>query len=94
MAIQVVLVARAFPFKAEFGGGFGARVYDAEAKQSTVAPGKFTSYEAARDWAKRKAHEMMAGRPYRLASLKQNAKNQNRFYDANLWAASSPVTQS
>jgi hypothetical protein len=85
MDFQVLLVARAFPFKAEFGAGFGARVYDAIAKQSTVAPAKFDSYEAARDWAKRKAHDMMAGRPYRLASIKQSKKNQNRFYDANLW---------
>lgn len=83
--MQVILTVRAFPFKAEYGGGFGARVHDVVAKQSFPIPGRFDTYEAARDAAKAEAHRMMGSRPYRLASIKQNSRNQNRFYDANIW---------
>ncbi len=84
--MRIVLVVRAFPFKQEYGGGFGARVYDAVAKLSHPLPGRFECYEQARDAAKSEAHRMMGGRPYRLASIKQGRTNQNRFYDANIWA--------
>jgi hypothetical protein len=86
MTTQCLYVLRAFPFKQEFGGGFGARVFDVTAKQSTLAPSRFDSYEAARDWAIAQGHTLMADRPYRRASVKQSKANQNRFYVANLWA--------
>lgn len=84
--MQVVLVVRAFPFKQEYGGGFGARVYDAVNKVSVPLPGRFECYESARNAAKVEAHRMMGSRQYRLCSLKQSRANQNRFYMANIWA--------
>lgn len=89
MDTNLVLTVRAFPFKAEYGGGFGARVHDCMAKQSHPVPGRFDTYEQARDAAKIQAHRMMGDRPYRLCSLKQSRANQNRFYDANIWATQS-----
>jgi len=86
MSNDVALVLRAFPIKAEYGGGFGARVFDCAAKQSTLAPDRFQSYEQARDWAKIEAHRIMAGRVYRICSLKQSRLDQNRFYTANIYA--------
>lgn len=80
------LVLRAFPFKPEYGPGFGARVFDCEAKQSYLAPDRFATYEEARNWAIAEAHRMMGSRPYRRCSVKQSKASQNRFYVANIWA--------
>lgn len=83
---NATLVLRAFPIKQEFGGGFGARIFVVNRKESVLAPSKFDSYEAARNWTKIEAHKMLGDRPYRVCSLKQSRLDQNRFYTANIYA--------
>ncbi len=70
----------AYPIKDELGGGFRGAVRERAAKTDHKSE-VLSTLDAARYWAKAKAHELMDGGHYQLAPLRRTGE-----YQANLWA--------
>jgi hypothetical protein len=70
---------QAYPIKEELGGGYRGVVF-IRPKSERLASDVLPSLDAARNWAKIKAHEVMGGKFYRLAPLRRSGS-----YQSNLW---------
>ncbi len=76
-----VMTIKAYPRKAELGGGFRGALIRHPSGERVESP-VLASYEAARHWAQLESHNQMGGRPYRRAYL----SGRKHSYQANIWA--------
>ena len=76
-------VLKAYRRKDEMGGGWRGVVVDCAAKRRVASSEVLATREEARDFAKIAAHELMGGRPYRLANV--YARYCGGGYRSHLW---------